>query len=324
MNLVERFIQVNAWPTSRKTVLLMAITLPAHLLGWGVLIAAGVDNRVVDMRIVHAVVAGGAMVLVVCLIAGLVLAALGREGRWSGYLVGVLYGAYVMAVIQTAGNWSTPFFAWYPIGVIVLTLWFDERIGVFTFLLGLFWLALMGALQWAGKLPYAPAIIDRSMDSQQAPSWAGAVMAPILLFFGFCFVLSLLMLASRRLQTVQLREAREKVERSARLIGRYVPSQLAEQIISGEHSEDAKPARTKLTLFFSDLVGFTAIAEELAPEELSRMLNEYFSEMTRIADCHGGTVDELSGDAILIFFGAPTATSDRDHAVRAVRMALDM
>jgi class 3 adenylate cyclase len=46
--------------------------------------------------------------------------------------------------------------------------------------------------------------------------------------------------------------------------------------------------------------------------------------MTRIADRHGGTVDELSGDAILIFFGAPTATSDRDHAVRAVRMALDM
>ncbi len=54
------------------------------------------------------------------------------------------------------------------------------------------------------------------------------------------------------------------------------------------------------------------------------MLNQYFSEMTRIADRHAGTVDELSGDAILVFFGAPTATTDKDHALRAARMALDM
>ena len=185
MTLVERFIEVNAWPTSRKTVLLMAITLPAHLLGWTVLYAAHVDNKVVDMRIVHSVVAAGAAVLVICMLAGAVSAWRGREGRWTGYLVSLLYGAYVIAVIQTAGNWSTPFFAWYPIGVIVLTLWFDERIGVFTFVLGLFWIGLIAALQWSGKLPYAPAILDRSMDSQQTPSWAGGVLAPILLFFGF-------------------------------------------------------------------------------------------------------------------------------------------
>ena len=54
------------------------------------------------------------------------------------------------------------------------------------------------------------------------------------------------------------------------------------------------------------------------------MLNEYFSEMTRIALNHGGTIDELSGDAILVFFGAPVATDDRDQALRAVRMAVEM
>jgi len=132
MTLVERFIEVNAWSTSRKTVLLMSITLPAHLLGWLVLIAAQVDTQVVNMVVVHAVVAGGAVVLLVCLLAGGAMVWMGREGRWTGYLVGVLYGAYVIAVIQTAGNWSTPFFSWYPIGVIVLTLWFDERIGAFS------------------------------------------------------------------------------------------------------------------------------------------------------------------------------------------------
>ncbi len=324
MTLVERFIEVNAWPTSRKTVLLMAITLPAHLVGWAVLYAAHVDDKVVDMRIVHSVVAAGAAVLVICLLAGALSVWRGHEGRWTGYLVSLLYGAYVIAVIQTAGNWSTPFFAWYPIGVIVLTLWFDERIGVFTFVLGMFWLCLIAVLQWRGLLPYAPAIIDRSMDSQQTPSWAGGVVAPIMLFFGFCFFLSLMMLASRRLQTVQLREAREKVERSAQLISRYLPSQVAQRIISGEHDNQFRPVRSRLTLFFSDVVGFTGIAEDLDPEDLSRMLNEYFSEMTQIADRHGGTVDELSGDAILIFFGAPSATDDRDHALRAARMALEM
>ena len=66
------------------------------------------------------------------------------------------------------------------------------------------------------------------------------------------------------------------------------------------------------------------IAEELEPEDLSRVLNEYFTEMTGIAHRHGGTVDELSGDAILVFFGAPHATDDKDHALRAVRMATEM
>lgn len=324
MTLVERFIEVNAWSTSRKTVLLMSITLPAHLLGWLVLIAAQVDTQVVNMVVVHAVVAGGAVVLLVCLLAGGAMVWMGREGRWTGYLVGVLYGAYVIAVIQTAGNWSTPFFSWYPIGVIVLTLWFDERIGAFTFVLGILWLSLIAGLQWGGLLPYAPAIIDRSMDSQQTPSWAGGVVAPVMVFFGFCFGLSLLVLAARRLQTVQLREAREKVERSNRLISRYVPSQVAERIIRGEHDEDFRPLRAKLTVFFSDLVGFTGIAEDLDPEDLALMLNQYFSEMTQIADRHGGTIDELSGDAILIFFGAPNATTDKDHALRAARMALEM
>ena len=324
MTLLERFIEVNGWSTSRKTVLLTAITLPAHLLGWAVLYAANVDPKVVDMSIVHGVVAFGAVSLVICLMCGAAMALSGREGRWTGYLVSLLYGGYVIAVIQTAGNWSTPFFAWYPIGVLVLTLWYDERIGIFTFLLGLCWFVLISALQWGGVLPYAPAIIERSLDAQQTVSWAGGNLAPILIFFAFCFLLCLLVLASRRLQNEQLREAREKVEQSQRLISRYVPSQLAEQIMRGEHSEASRPKRTKLTLFFSDLVGFTSMAEELDPEDLERMLNEYFAEMMRVAGRHGGTVDELSGDAILIFFGAPTATSDRDHALRAARMAFDM
>lgn len=119
-------------------------------------------------------------------------------------------------------------------------------------------------------------------------------------------------------------EAHQQLERSSRLIRRYVPSQIADAILSGGEQVADKHERRKLTIFFSDLVGFTEIAEELEPEDLSRVLNEYFSEMTAIAQKHGGTVDELSGDAILIFFGAPVATDDKDHALRATRMAVEM
>jgi class 3 adenylate cyclase len=99
---------------------------------------------------------------------------------------------------------------------------------------------------------------------------------------------------------------------------------VAERVIDGQDAGLAQHERRRLTIFFSDLVGFTTISEVLEPEDLSKVLNEYFSEMTAIARRHGGTVDELSGDAILIFFGAPQQTDDQDHAVRAVRMALEM
>lgn len=54
------------------------------------------------------------------------------------------------------------------------------------------------------------------------------------------------------------------------------------------------------------------------------MLNEYLSEMTAIGKQYDATIDKFVGDAIMIFFGAPTATTDRDHALRAVRMAIAM
>ena len=63
--------------------------------------------------------------------------------------------------------------------------------------------------------------------------------------------------------------------------------------------------RKKLSIFFSDIKDFTATTERLQPEEITSLLNEYFTEMSAIALKHGGTVDKFIGDAILIFFGDP-------------------
>lgn len=133
------------------------------------------------------------------------------------------------------------------------------------------------------------------------------------------------------LEGQRLRDAHLKLDRSARLlessnkvIRRYIPSQLAEKIFRGEHTEVFRPERNKLTIFFSDVEGFTDASDQLDAEDLAAILNEYLSEMSMIAERYGATINQFVGDGIMIFFGAPQATSDRDHALRAVRMALEM
>ncbi|NLE67590.1 MAG: adenylate/guanylate cyclase domain-containing protein [Lentisphaerae bacterium] len=75
-----------------------------------------------------------------------------------------------------------------------------------------------------------------------------------------------------------------------------------------------------LSIFFSDLQGFTSISEGLNPEQLISLMNEYLTAMTDIIQEEGGTLDKYEGDAIIAFWNAPLAQDD--HAVRAVRAAL--
>lgn len=75
-----------------------------------------------------------------------------------------------------------------------------------------------------------------------------------------------------------------------------------------------------LSIFFSDLAGFSGFSELLSPEELTSLLNAYLSDMTDIILEEGGTVDKYEGDAIIAFWNAPHP--QEDHALRAVRTAL--
>jgi class 3 adenylate cyclase len=116
----------------------------------------------------------------------------------------------------------------------------------------------------------------------------------------------------------------EDLTRANEIISRYVASQLAAQVRAGDYNSLSRHERRKLTLFFSDIVGFSSIADRIEPEDLSMILCEYLSEMTSIGERYGATIDKFVGDAIMIYFGAPVATDDRDHALRAVRMAVEM
>lgn len=107
-------------------------------------------------------------------------------------------------------------------------------------------------------------------------------------------------------------------------ISRYLSPQLYKSIFSGEKDAAIHTERKKLTVFFSDIKDFTATTERLQPEEVTQLLNEYLTEMSAIAERHGGTVDKFIGDAILIFFGDPDTKGAAEDARACVRMAVDM
>jgi adenylate cyclase len=76
--------------------------------------------------------------------------------------------------------------------------------------------------------------------------------------------------------------------------------------------------RRPVTILFSDIRGFTSMAESMGPDAIAQLLTEYFSEMVEIIFEHGGTLDKFVGDAIMALWGAPIAhAGDPDRALRA-------
>ena len=122
----------------------------------------------------------------------------------------------------------------------------------------------------------------------------------------------------------------EALEKSAELeilsakLARYLSPQIYEQIFSGNQDADVTSQRKKLTVFFSDIVGFTDITEHLESEELTSLINFYLNEMSTIALKYGGTIDKYIGDAILIFFGDPETKGYAEDATNCLKMAIEM
>ncbi|MBF0283397.1 MAG: hypothetical protein HQL51_02965 [Magnetococcales bacterium] len=108
---------------------------------------------------------------------------------------------------------------------------------------------------------------------------------------------------------------------SLRSFEKYVPTDLVRQLIRSGHEAVLGGERRPLSIFFSDLAGFTTLSESLPPEQLVAILGEYLGEMSDLITRHNGTVDKYIGDAIMAFWNAPN--SDSDHALHACLAALD-
>lgn len=325
--LVEHFIRIDGWPTGRKTALISGVALALHLPGtlmvdWAIQRAGPLAQKIdaeLLQRFLWAWTAEVALTFVICMF----VVRSGREGRWTALLLAP-YGMFLAAMMWLFGFISSALTAAYPLVILTLAVLYGPRFSAYAFAFGLVVAIALLLLQTGRHIPFAPLFVDRSLDTQNLPIFVVPVFVIFMGFFAALFGVMMLLLIGRQHERALLRTAHRQLHHSAELIRRYVPSQVVERVLAGEAETAQSFERRKLTVFFSDLVGFTAIAEELEPEDLSRVLNEYFTEMVRIAHRHGGTVDELSGDAILVLFGAPVATNDRDHALRAARMATEM
>lgn len=122
----------------------------------------------------------------------------------------------------------------------------------------------------------------------------------------------------------KLTQANETMNNLLRNLQRFVPDVVVESLMRDGAEQIAANRREKITVFFSDIVGFTTLTERLDPERLAPLMTDYFSEMTEICAKWGGTLDQFIGDAIVIFFGAPQSLGDGEDARRALGMALDM
>ena len=122
----------------------------------------------------------------------------------------------------------------------------------------------------------------------------------------------------------ELAEANNFLAAISMKIAKYLSPQVYKSIFSGQKDVTIATERKKLTIFFSDIKDFTAISERLQPEDLTALLNEYFTEMSNIALQHGATVDKFIGDAILAFFGDPETKGVEEDARACLAMAVDM
>ena len=117
-------------------------------------------------------------------------------------------------------------------------------------------------------------------------------------------------------------EATELSEFLKKMFGRYLSTEVMNSLLEDPSALELGGERRDVTIMMSDLRGFTAITERLEPEQVVKMLNAYFEVMVEVIHQHNGMVNEISGDSMLVIFGAPQEIPDR--AQKAIACAIAM
>jgi len=158
-----------------------------------------------------------------------------------------------------------------------------------------------------------------------ATAYIGVVSAGFL--YGnliFPIVRPLLMIIFAAIAIVIFRFIMEERERHFihSTFGRYLSNEVVDELLNSPQGLEMSGESRQVTFLVSDLRGFTAISDRLSPNDIIQILNHYFERMVEIIARYRGTVDEIQGDGILVFFGAPLSAGDDPE--RAVACAIEM
>ncbi|MGE5656904.1 MAG: response regulator [Actinomycetota bacterium] len=108
------------------------------------------------------------------------------------------------------------------------------------------------------------------------------------------------------------------------VLRRFLPPAMVKKAAAGELSLDLRPEPRLITILFSDIVGFTSLANTLRSRRVAELLNEYLAQMTRAVFNNGGAVDKFVGDAVMALYGAPEELTPNEQVRRAVASAREM
>jgi class 3 adenylate cyclase/HAMP domain-containing protein len=122
----------------------------------------------------------------------------------------------------------------------------------------------------------------------------------------------------------EIGQKHRELEALSSKLAKYLSPQVYASIFEGRQEVKLASRRKKLTIFFSDIAGFTETTDTLESEDVTQLLNQYLTEMSRIALEHGATIDKYVGDAIMIFFGDPETRGVKEDALACVKMAVAM
>jgi class 3 adenylate cyclase len=120
------------------------------------------------------------------------------------------------------------------------------------------------------------------------------------------------------------KDKQQQLEAMSEKLRRYLSPQIYQSIFEGHNDGELSHCRKKLSVFFSDIEGFTDLTDKTDPETLAYVLNSYLTTMSGIVARYGGTIDKFIGDAIMVFFGDPTSKGDDYDALACITMAIEM
>jgi adenylate cyclase len=126
---------------------------------------------------------------------------------------------------------------------------------------------------------------------------------------------------SRLREIDELLESVERAKTAARAMCKYIPLPLVRSLYTKNREPELGGEPREVTLLFSDIQGFTSLAERLEPSQLALRLGLYLEVTTRTLERHGATIDKYIGDAVMAFWNAPDPLED--HSARACRAVLD-